>query len=384
MVRKIAVITGTRAEYGVLRPLLRAIKDSLTLEETLVVSSMHLSEEFGHTIDEIRMDDFNIGATIEDLPAEDSNAAMVSSIGECIKGMATAFKRIEPDIVLVTGDRGEMLAASITAAYMNIPVAHIHGGDVSGSIDDLVRHAITKFAHIHFPATESSARRISQMGEEPHRILKVGALALDSILNMELPEPDELVDRYGVDLDRPIIIVLQHPVTSESDDAEQQIRITLDAIAGADYQTLIIYPNADSGGRRIIEVIREFENRDLINSFESVPHIDFLALMNISSALVGNSSAGIIEAPSFHLPVVNIGSRQSGRERAENIIDVGHDRTEITNAIVKALGDEFRSLAGNCINPYGDGMTSARIIKALTDITIDKSLMSKKYQLGGL
>ncbi|MCK5038571.1 MAG: UDP-N-acetylglucosamine 2-epimerase (hydrolyzing), partial [Thermoplasmata archaeon] len=276
------------------------------------------------------------------------------------------------------------LAASITAAYMNIPVAHIHGGDVSGSIDDLVRHAITKFAHIHFPATESSARRISQMGEEPHRILKVGALALDSILNMELPEPDELVDRYGVDLDRPIIIVLQHPVTSESDDAEQQIRITLDAIAGADYQTLIIYPNADSGGRRIIEVIREFENRDLINSFESVPHIDFLALMNISSALVGNSSAGIIEAPSFHLPVVNIGSRQSGRERAENIIDVGHDRTEITNAIVKALGDEFRSLAGNCINPYGDGMTSARIIKALTDITIDKSLMSKKYQLGGL
>lgn len=377
--RKIAVLTGTRAEYGILKPMLKAIKAHPDLELVLIVTGMHLSKEFGYTIKEIRKDGFKVKAKVEMLHEEDTGAAMAKSIGKCIEKMAGELGRTKPNFLLLLGDRGEMLAGAIAAAYMNIPIAHIHGGEVSGSIDEPVRHAITKLAHVHFPATKKSAKRIIKMGEDPFRVFVVGAPSLDTILHEKLPTAPELSKKYNLDLSRPIIMVVQHPVVTESEHAPDQIRETLEAIIQLKQQTILIYPNADAGGRRMIKVIKEYERYPFIKSFKSIPYEDYLGLMKIADVMVGNSSSGIIEAPSFHLPVVNIGTRQAGRERSTNVIDVEYNRREIVKAVKKALYDkEFREKVRKCKNPYGDGKAAERIVKILAEIEITPSLLQKK------
>jgi GDP/UDP-N,N'-diacetylbacillosamine 2-epimerase (hydrolysing) len=274
-----------------------------------------------------------------------------------------------------------MLAGAVAATYMNIPIAHIHGGDVSGNVDEPVRHAITKLAHIHFPATEESAQRIIAMGEDPSHVFTVGAPTLDTILHEKLIEPCQLAEKYHLNLLEPLLLIVQHPVTIEADEASSQIRETLEAIADLHYQSIVVYPNADAGGRRMIEVIKEYkvEKYPFIRSFESIPHEEYLSLMKIASVIVGNSSSGLIEAPSFGLPVVNIGSRQQGRQRAENVIDVGYNRTQIKAAIQTALDDEvFKAQSKSIKNPYGDGMTGVRIAEILAGIKIDKKLLQKR------
>ena len=376
---KIAVITGTRAEYGVLSPLLHSIKNSSSIKPLIIVTSMHLLKEFGYTIKEIEEDGSEIVATIDNLSSDDTNTAMAKSVGKCIESMADVFEKIRPDMVLVTGDRGEMLAGAIAAAYMNIPVAHIQGGDVSGNIDDIARHAITKFAHIHFTATKKSWERIIKMGEEPWRIHVVGAPALDPILNKKLIEPEGLAKIYGLDLSKPILLVLQHPVTLESEETGAQIKETLDAVVELKHQTILIYPNADPGGRRMIQVIKKYEKYPFIKAFKTLSHLEYISLMKVVSVLIGNSSSGIIEAPSFHLPVVNIGTRQEGREMAENIIDVSYNKNEIIKAVKKALYDnEFKKKVKKCLNPYGHGKAGKRIMKILSEIKIDDKLLRKK------
>ena len=373
------MVTGTRAEYGILRPVLRAIKASPQLDLALIATGMHLSKEFGSTVKEIEKDGFKIDAKVEMLHTEDTGAAMAKSIGKCAGGMTDALEQIKPDILLLLGDRAEMLAAAVAASYMEIPVAHLHGGEVSGSVDDSVRHAITKLAHIHFPATEKSAKRIIKMGEDPSRIFVVGAPSLDTILNERLPKQAELAKKYGLDLSKPILLVLQHSVVTEADEAAGQIKKTLDAIAELKYQTILIYPNADAGGRRMIKAIKKYEKYPFIKSFKSIPYTDYLGLMRTVSVMVGNSSSGIIEAPSFHLPVVNIGTRQKGRERSTNVIDVGYNRGEIIKAVKKALYDrKFRAKVKKCKNPYGDGKASQRIVKVLSKIEITPKLLQKK------
>jgi GDP/UDP-N,N'-diacetylbacillosamine 2-epimerase (hydrolysing) len=379
MKRKIAVVTGTRAEYGILKPVLEAIKARAGLELCLVVAGMHLSREFGYTITEIEKDGFPIAARVDMLPGDDTPAAMARSVGTGIIGMADAWVKLKPDIIVVLGDRTEPLAAAIAGAYMNIPLAHIHGGDVCGNIDDAARHAITRFAHIHFPATKKSAGRIIKMGEEKWRVHTVGSPALDVILHETLLTRDILRRKLGFDLSDPFILLVQHPVTSLADEAPQQMRETLEAIVELGYPTVVIYPNSDAGGRRIIKVIKEFEKYPLIKAFKSLPRREYLSLMKLAAVIVGNSSSGIVEAPSFGLPAVNVGIRQEGRERGANVIDVGHNKREIIGAIKQALTDkEFRAGVKKGRNPYGDGKASPKIAGILEQIEITPALLQKK------
>jgi GDP/UDP-N,N'-diacetylbacillosamine 2-epimerase (hydrolysing) len=377
--RKIAAITGTRAEYGILKSVFKEIEASKELQLSLIVSGMHLSSEFGHTIDEINKDGFKIAAKIAALHREDTRASMAKSLGECLSRTAEALEKIDPDILLILGDRSEMLVGAVAATYMDIPIGHIHGGDISGNVDEPVRHAITKLAHIHFAATKESADRILKMGEEPWRVHVVGAPGLDLIRSEKVPKPENTAVKYRLDLSKPILLVVQHSVVAEADEASSQIRETLEAIKEVGFQTVLIYPSADAGGRRMVKVIKEYEKCPFMKTFKSLPRDQYLDLMKLASVMVGNSSSGIIEAPSFQLSVVNIGGRQKGRQRAGNVIDVQYDREEIKKAIKKALYDEeFREGVKNCKNFYGDGKAGKRIAKILSEIEVNRKLLEKR------
>ncbi len=378
MTRKVAVLTGTRAEYGILRPILRRINDHPDLELYLIVTGMHLSDEFGYTVAEIEKDNFNVYARLNTLNKDDTGAGMSRYIGSTILKLSGIFEDLKPDMLLLLGDRGEMLAGAIVAACMNILIAHIHGGETSGSVDEGFRHAISKLAHLHFVATEDSKQKLISMGEDPSRIFVVGAPGLDDIFK-ELIPPQELSIKYQLDISKPIILLVQHPVVTEAEEAPDQIRETLEAIAELKFQTIVIYPNADAGGRRMIEIIKEYEGKyPFIRAYKSLPRRDYLSLMSIATVMVGNSSSGIIEAPSFGLPVINIGTRQKGRLRAGNVIDVGYNKEEIKRAIIKAIYDkDFRNKVKTIKNPWGDGKASERIVSVLASIKIDKNLLQK-------
>jgi len=379
--KKITVITGTRAEYGAARSIMDAIKCHPSLTLSVIVTGMHLSREHGYTINEIKKDGFVIDATVDMLLSNDTGAAMAKSIGIGIFGIAQALEQIKPDIVLVLGDRGEPFAGAVAAAYMNIPVAHVHGGDSTsgGCIDESIRHSITKFAHIHFPATKESAERIIKMGEETWRVHDVGAPALDSILNVILISKEQLHIKFSLNANEPLLLAIQHPVTTQPENASNEMRTTLKALAELKIQTILVYPNSDAGGRSMIEAIKEYEYLPFLRTFKSLPHIEYLSLLNIADVLVGNSSSGIIEASSFHLPVVNIGIRQEGRQRVDNVIDVASDKEKIIEAINTALHDEaFKQKVNECVNPYGDGRAGFRIAEVLAGLDIDQKLLQKR------
>jgi len=379
--RKIAILTGSRAEYGLLHPVIKSIKDNPELRLSIIVTGMHLSKEYGFTINEIRKDGFKIDASVDMLLSNDSGEAVAKSIGIGIIGIAQALKQIRPDLLLLLGDRGEPLAGAIAALYLNIPIAHIHGGDTmtGGVIDSSIRHAITKLTHLHFPATEESAERIRKMGEESWRIHTVGAPGLDTILNTELIPEEKLVKKFSLRPGEPLLLAVQHPITTQPENAAREMQITMEALCELKIQTILIYPNSDSGGRSMIEVIKAYEHLPFMHIFKSLPHIEYISLMNIADALVGNSSSGIIEAPSFHLPVVNIGIRQEGRQRASNVIDVTYEKTKIIEAIRTALYDEkFKQEVNKCVNPYGDGKAGIRIAEVLAGIEINQELLQKK------
>jgi GDP/UDP-N,N'-diacetylbacillosamine 2-epimerase (hydrolysing) len=380
MRRKVAVVTGTRAEYGILYPVLKAIEQHPKLQLSLIATGMHLSREFGYTVQELEKDGFHVDARVDMLLSDDTLAAMSKSIGIGIIGLAQAWEQIHPDAIVVLGDRVEPLAAAISGAYMNIPIAHIHGGDTGkGGLDESARHAITKFAHIHFPATKKSAERIIDMGEDRWRVHTVGSPALDTILHQPLLPPKTIAKKLGLDLSRPSILVLQHPVTTQAEDAAEQMRQTLQAIVGFQYPTIVIYPNSDAGGRRMIEVVKQYEDYSFIRTFKSLPRREYLSLMRVVSVMVGNSSSGIIDAPSLGLPAVNVGIRQEGRERGKNVIDVAHKKSDIARALERALSDKkFLAEVKKCESPYGDGKAGPRIAEVLSEIAITPRLLQKK------
>lgn len=380
--RKICVVTGTRAEYGILKALLKKIKESKKLKLQIIATGMHLLPEFGLTVNEIEKDGFSIDAKVPMMVGGDDKVSMAMSIGVGIISLTTAIEKLNPDIVVVFGDRFEMLAAAIAAAYSGRVVAHISGGDSPrAGYDEYSRHAITKISHIHFPTTRKSAERIVKLGEDPKYVFPVGSTALDTILSEKTPAKEFLCKKYGLDGNKPILLVIQHPVSTNPENAQREIKTTLDAVVELGHQAVVIYPNADPGGRKMIEVIKEYHQKypDKIHACGSLPFEEYLGLMKITDVMVGNSSSGIIEAPSFHLPVVNIGPRQEGRERSENVIDVDYDKNEIKKAIQKALFDKkFRSKVKRCKNPYGDGKASERIVKILSKIKIDQKILQKK------
>jgi UDP-N-acetylglucosamine 2-epimerase (non-hydrolysing)/GDP/UDP-N,N'-diacetylbacillosamine 2-epimerase (hydrolysing) len=378
--RKICYVTGTRAEYGLMRHTLEVISKEFDL--SLIVTGMHLCPEFGYTINEIEKEGFKIDKKVDMLLATDTGGTMAKSLGLAVIGITQALEDIKPDMLLITGDRGEALAAAIAGAHLNIPIIHIHGGDQGDDgahIDDQIRHSITKFSHIHLVATEKSAERIIKMGEEPWRVHIVTAPGLDEIFSEELYSKEYIEKKHHLDLDKPLILVVQHPTLTQIDMAADQIRETLEALKEINEQTILIYPNADAGGRRMIKVIQEYEKYDFLQTYKSLHRKDYLSLMKYTSVMVGNSSSGTIEAPTFKLPVVNIGIRESSREHAGNKIFVKPTRNEIRQAIKKALFDEnFKKLVRKCKSPYGDGKASQRILTVLNTIKNTKKLLRKR------
>jgi len=381
MKRKICVLTGSRSEYGILRPVLFSIKKHPSLQLSIIATGMHLSPQYGHTVSEIENDGFTIDAKVDMLIDSSKGIAMAKSVGIGIIGLAQALETILPDIIVIAGDRIEPLALVIAAIYMNIPVAHIHGGDksIGGHADDSVRHAITKMAHIHFAVSEESGNRIIKLGEDPTKVFIVGAPALDTILNEPLVNMNLLCEKYDLNPLRPILMVVQNPVTREAEFAADQMKETMEAIVSIQQQTIVIYPNSDMGGRKMIEVINDYKKYSFIKIVTNMPHVDYLSLMKISSVMIGNSSSAIIEAPSFKLPVINIGSRQEGRQRANNVIDVPYNRNLIVSAIKTAVSDEnFLKRVEVCKSPYGDGTAGKKIANILSDIELDADLLKKK------
>ena len=378
---RIAVLTGSRADYGILRPVLEALSaaDDFTLE--LIVTGMHLSHTLGHTIDHIVADGYPIRDVVDVLLSGDSPASALTSLGTAITLIGRTLHFDQPEALLIYGDRFEALAGAIAGSYMNVPTVHMHGGDQAAgySLDDAHRHAITKFSHLHLPATKRHAARIARMGEDPRRIFVVGSPAIDSIRQGRYTPPAAVRERLHLPFDRARVLVIQHPVSLEHTDAGRQISATLAAVRAVAEPTLWIYPNADPGGAEMIRVLESAPNADWLVLQRSIASEDFLGAMAAADVIVGNSSSSLIEAPSFSLPAVNIGTRQLNRDRGNNVVDVGYVSDDIERAIRTRLeragqGSARRQIA----NPYGDGHAAERTLSALRASLRDSASLMRK------
>lgn len=380
MKRKISVTTGSRAEYGILRPVLQEIQSSKKLQLYLIISGMHLSKKHGSTINEIKNDGFSIYATVDMMPKGNSTYYMSTALGEGIVKFSNVFKKLKPDINLVLGDRDEVLASTIAAYHMNIPNAHIHGGDKSrGGIDEYNRHAITKMSNIHFAATKKSYDRIIKMGENPKMVFLTGSPSIDEIVKNKITSRLNLAKRYPFAFAGNEILLLQHSVTTQSELSGKHILSTLEAIVKTKRPTIAIAPNSDSGSREIFKSLLLYSNKySFIKVYPSIPRSDYLGMIKYCGVLVGNSSSGMIDASYFNIPVVNIGVRQEGRERGMNVIDVPEGNIKsIHRSILKAF--EMRK-HGKLVhgNIYGNGNASKKIVHHLEKINLDKDLIQKQ------
>jgi UDP-hydrolysing UDP-N-acetyl-D-glucosamine 2-epimerase len=302
---------------------------------------------------------------------------MSKSLGVFLLSITDTLNRIRPDVVLIAGDRGEQLMAALAAAHLNIPVAHIQAGEVSGNIDGQTRHAIARYAHIHFAANQDAADRLARSGEQDFRILNVGAPQLDDFVDGDYLQPAEVYARFHLDPTAPIVLFAQHPVTEQLTEAGDQIEQSLLALKEIGHQTVLIYPNNDAGSALVRAKINQFQ-APWLHVERSVARADYAGLMRVASVIVGNSSSGLLEAPTFELPAINIGRRQEGRVQGKNVIQAPHDTNAIAAAIRRAIGPEFRATLKGMANPYGDGRASERIVKALLEIPIDERLLFKK------
>jgi len=373
------MITGSRGEYGYIRPIVREIQNEADLDYSIIVTNLHLLADFGFSIDEIEQDQLKISDRIYMALDGYTPASMSKSLGVFLMSVTDSFVRLKPDIVLLAGDRGEQLMAAIAAAHMSIPVAHIQAGELSGNIDGMTRHAITRFAHIHFASSEDAAQRLRNMGEQEFRIFLTGAPQLDELVTGEYASPEEIASLYRLDVSKPIILFAQHPITEEYDQVATQVRETLEAICALGHQTVVIFPNNDAGNMEIRHLLERYR-QPFMRIERNVPRDIYAGLMTVASVMVGNSSSGLIEAPCFKLPAVNVGTRQRSRQRGNNVIDVPAERTAIQAAIQRALAPEFcRHLQENCENPYlSDGQVSRRIVQILTTIPINEELLKKQ------
>lgn len=374
--RKIAIIAGSRGEYGYFRPIIREIKKRPTLDYGIIASSMHMLDAFGLSVGEIENDRFKIHAAIYNTLDGYNHLTMTKSLAIFMLQLPELLKQMKADFVLLAGDRGEQLMAAIVGAHMYIPVAHIQAGELSGNIDGISRHAITKFAHLHFCANEDAAKRVLRMGEEEDRVFNTGAPMLDEIVQGLITPPKELYKKFSLKQDEPILLLAYHSVTEEVDQLEQQMDEIMAAVGRAGLQTIIILNNADAGSgiirKKIVELRKPF-----MKIYPNLKRQDYVGLMSIASVLVGNSSSGIIEAPTFKLPAVNIGNREKGRLQAENVINAGYKAQDIELAIKEATSPRFRKKIADCKNPYGDGNSSKRIVDILESVQINDTLLVK-------
>lgn len=384
--RTMGVVSVGRSDYGIYLPILKRIQNDEDLRLHIFAAGMHLSPAHGMTIKTVEADGFKVIEKIDMLGNSDSPQEIASSIGRGVIGFSKAFFRHPPDIVVVLGDRFEMYSAALAALPFNIPVAHIHGGELTrGAIDDALRHSMTKLSHLHFVATERYARRVIQLGEEPWRVIVSGAPGLDHLDAIIYQERTVLEGRFGIDLSKPTLLVTFHPVTLEYQQVEAQIDALLGAIQKSKCAVLFTSPNADTGRSfildRICSYIDSHSNSRLVDNLGTET---YFSLMRCVAAMVGNSSSGIIEAPSFKLPVVNIGTRQDGRLRVNNVIDVDCNEDAILAGIKKAIHPSFRKQIGDMVNPYKQpGSASEIIVNHLKNIALDDKLRIKSfYDLG--
>lgn len=382
--RKVCVVVASRSNYGRIKSVLTAIRDHHDLQLQLVVGASALLHRFGKVIDVIQQDGFKVDATVYFIVEGENPTTMAKSTGLAISELSTIFENLKPDVVLTVADRFETIATAIAAAYMNIPLAHTQGGELTGNIDESVRHAITKFAHLHFPATPLSAQRLIKMGEDPRTVVTTGCPSIDILAGLDLSLPKDIFVRYGgvgslLDPQKPYLVVLQHPVTTEFGDGVSQITQTLKAIEELRIQTVWLWPNVDAGSDDVskgLRMFRETQNPDYMQFFRNFSVEDYARLINNCLCLVGNSSSGIREGAYLGIPVVNIGTRQQDRERAANVMDVDYHSAEIARAIEKQI-------AHGRYEPnhlYGDGKAGQRIVDVLA--TCGFKIQKRFYDAG--
>ncbi len=379
--RKIALLTVARSDYGLYRPLVKKLQAYDDVQLDIIACAAHLSPAYGNTINEIYEDGITPAATVDMTLTSDTPASLTRSMGLGMIGMSTAFETIDPDILVVLGDRYEMMAAAAAAVPFRIPVAHIAGGSITlGAIDDYFRHAITKLSHIHFVETQQYCERIQRMGEADWRIHHTGSLSIDNAQMVEKLSYAELKDKFDIPFEEPPILATMHPVTTEPDEVMGQITRFLDAIHHAPHPVLITYPNADGGGMTFINEIDKFIKANPDKAY-GVAHLGTKAYVNMlrcAKFMMGNSSSGIMEGATFALPVVNIGRRQEGRFAPDNVIHCDDSIDSIVAAIQKASSIEFKSGISGMVNPYGDGQAAERMAKILSSIPIDPNLIEKE------
>lgn len=379
--RTIGVVTTSRADYGIYLPLLRRIQAEPGLVLRLLVTGMHLSSRFGMTVKAIEADGFEVAERVKMLSNSDDPAAIAKSMARGTAGFAEVFTRSCPDILVVLGDRFEMHAAALAALPFKIPVAHIHGGELTeGAIDDAFRHSMTKLSHLHFAATQEYGRRLVQMGEEPWRVTVSGAPSLDNIASVKQLTATALESRFGLRITPETLLVTFHPATLEYEDAGWQAEEMLAALKASGRPVLFTMTNADTGGQVIRKRIERYVHTEpTAQSVENLGTEGYFSVLALCAAMVGNSSSGLIEAPSFGLPVVNVGSRQRGRVRGANVIDVCYGREEIGAGIRCATDPSFRKSIEGMNSPYGDGKAALRIVARLKEVPFDEKLVRKVF-----
>jgi GDP/UDP-N,N'-diacetylbacillosamine 2-epimerase (hydrolysing) len=383
MSRKICVVTGTRAEFGLLRWLMQEIEQQPELELQVVATGMHLSPEFGSTYREIEEAGFTIHARVEMLLSADTTTAVTKSMGLGVIGFADAYERLQPDVIVVLGDRFEIFAAVSAALIAGIPVAHIHGGETTeGAFDEAIRHSITKMSHLHFVAAKEYQQRVIQLGEQPERVFNVGGMGIDAIKRIKLLEREELEQSLGFRFDKKNLLITFHPVTLESGASSSEQVIELLEALGELEDTRLIFtmPNADTGGRQLGAMVSKFvDNRPNACVFTSLGQYRYFSCLAHIDGVVGNSSSGLLEAPTFHIGTINIGDRQKGRLEATSVIDCQPFKQDILKALRRMYSPEFQQALKSVDNPYGNGGGSESIVKILAEYPLENVLKKKFY-----
>lgn len=380
MNRKICVITGTRAEYGLLRWVMQGIKDDASLSLQVIATGMHLSPEFGLTYKAIEADGFKIDRKVEILTSSDTPVGISKSMGLGLIGFADALSELNPDLIIVLGDRFEIFSAVSTALVARIPVAHLHGGEsTEGLIDEAIRHSITKMSHLHFVAAEDYKQRVIQLGEQPEHVFLVGGLGIDNIERLQLLEKNILEADLGFKFDKKNLLITFHPVTLEESSASKQMQELFAALVKLENTQLIFtMPNADTDGRSIIKMVEQFASQySNVHAFTSLGELRYLSCIAQVDGVVGNSSSGLIEVPSFKKGTINIGDRQRGRLQATSIINCEPNQQDISDAIHTLYSPNFQMDLSKASNPYGEGGASEKIVKVIKSIPLDG--LVKKY-----
>lgn len=380
--RNILAVTGTRAEYDLMYPTFKALDEHPKISLSLVVTGAHLSKNYGHTVDQVEKDGFTIAEKIESLIDGDTHSARLKSAAVQLIGLAQTIMRLQPDLLLIFGDREETLTTATCGTYLNIPIAHISGGDrVVGNVDDQVRHAVTKLAHLHFATSESSKERILKLGEQDFRVFFSGNPGIDRIAQTPELSKQDLLKHFhfpAQNIDKPLLVVVQHVISTEVEHAYAQIKATMESIKELGINTIMSYPNSDAGSRDIIKCIEEYKDLPNLRVEKFIPRLEFINALRHADCLLGNSSLGLLEAPFLKLPVVNVGNRQKERMHAGNVEFVPHDITAIKAAVHKAISDsDYRKHIEALECPFGNGDASDKIVDVLANVRLDDKLLIK-------